>query len=130
MVLTECPSCKCKHRIDESIIGTTISCQKCDKKFKITQTQTKKRIPDLIELAVTYKLITREQLVKAISIQKDKKLQESNEVLMEILLENKMIDESKLGMIREIHKYLETRSLDQQFGKIAVKGHIIALMLV
>lgn len=126
MVFTKCPACKCKHRIDKKVVGAPIVCQKCNNTFKVVKTHEKKRIPNLVELALSYQLISKEQLAKALTIQKEQKKNGKDLPVKDILIEKGMINQEKMNMIQDIRKYLEARNLDQKFGKIAVNKGILS----
>ena len=125
MDFIQCPFCNCEYRVDKEIAGNTIKCQKCEKSFEAKHIYQKKRTPSFEELALSYALISQEQLNEAISIKKAEE-QLGNVVSIEdIVLQKRMIQSEQVEMLKGISQFLEMRSLDKKFGKIAIsKGFL------
>lgn len=125
MYFIQCPFCNCEYRIDKEIEGNTIKCHKCQKSFEAKNIYQKNRKPKFEQLAMAYELINQEQLDEAISIQKAEEQLGNIIAIEDILLQKGMIQPEQMEMLKSINEFLEMRSLDKKFGKIAVsKGFL------
>ena len=106
--IATCPSCDSKYRLPESFGGKSVSCKSCGNPFKVSfnggrdradssgeKTSTQKGVTEvsnedpalmLGRLAIQHKLITEEQLNKAMSIHEARKEDGESPLLGEILL--------------------------------------------
>jgi predicted Zn finger-like uncharacterized protein len=143
-IITVCPSCACRYRVPEAILGRTVSCKKCGTGFSLgsadesTQKQNRQyvtseqgKVLELFQddvylvigkLAVKYKFVGDEQLQQALSIQEEDKRAGQNLLLGEVLVAHGMISQAQLDFLISVQKILEVRRLDGKFGTIAVRN--------
>ena len=143
-IITVCPSCACRYRAPEAILGRTVSCKKCGAGFSLgsadesTQKQNlqyvtseQEKVLELFQddiylvigkLAVKYKFVSDKQLQQALSIQEEGKRDGQKLLLGEILVVHGMISQAQLDFLISVQKMLEARRLDGKFGTIAVNN--------
>ena len=143
-IITVCPSCNCRYRAPEAILGRTVSCKKCGTGFSLgsadesTQKQNlqyvtseQEKVLELFQddvylvigkLAVKYKFVGDKQLQQALYIQEEGKRVGQKLLLGEVLVVNGMISQAQLDFLISVQKMLEARKLDGKFGTIAVKN--------
>ena len=143
-IITVCPSCTCRYRVPEAILGQTVSCKKCGTGFALgsadesTQQQNRQyatseqgKVWEVFQddfylvigkLAVKYKFVSDKQIQKALSIQEEGKRAGRKLLLGEVMVVHGMISQSQLDFLISIQKMLEARRLDGKFGTIAVKN--------
>jgi predicted Zn finger-like uncharacterized protein len=143
-IITVCPSCNCRYRVPEAILGRTVSCKKCGTGFSLgsadesTQKQNRQHVTfeqgkvlELFQddaylvigkLAVKYKFVSDKQLQQALSIQEEGKRAGQKLLLGEVLVVHGMISQAQLDFLISVQKMLEVRRLDGRFGTIAVKN--------
>lgn len=126
MHYVKCTHCDSEYKVAPDLTGKSIKCQACNQSFKVLKTYQKKRKPAIEELAVIYKLITNEQLMEAISIQQTEEQLGKKTSLTDIFLQKKMMDKRQLNLLQDISKFLELRTMDKQFGKIAIKKGMLS----
>lgn len=143
-IITVCPSCACRYRVPEAILGRTVSCKKCGTGFSLgladesTQKQNRQyvtseqgKVLELFQddvylvigkLAVKYKFVSDKQLQQALSIQEEGRRAGQNLPLGEVLVVHGMMSQAQLDFLVSVQKMLEVRKLDGKFGTIAVKN--------
>ena len=105
-IITVCPSCACRYRVPDAILGRTVSCKKCGAGFSLgsaeesTQKQNRQYVTSeqgkalelfqddvyllIGKLAVKYKFVSDKQLQQALSIQEERK-RAGRKVLLSLL---------------------------------------------
>ena len=142
-IITSCPSCKCRYRVPGALIGRKVSCKKCGTGFRLyipdetTQKQDRQNASSeqgevwevfqddsysvIGKLAVKYKLVSDEQIQKALSIREEGERAGQKLLLGEVLVAQKMISQAQLDFLFSVQKMVETRKLDGKFGAIAIR---------
>ena len=143
-IITICPSCACRYRVPEAILGRTVSCKKCGTGFSLspadesTQKQNGQYVTSeqgkalelfqddvylvIGKLAVKYKFVNDKQLQQALSIQEEGNRAGRKLLLGEVLVVHGMISRVQLDFLISVQKMLEVRRLDGKFGTIAVRN--------
>ncbi len=139
-----CPSCRFKYRAPESFHGKSLSCKNCGARFKLDfknkdrRQEIPRHSPDapggieeisrkehglvIGKLAVRHRLATKEQIRKALIIQKQKKREGRELPLGKILLRQGIINPGQLQFLVSLQGLMRTQKSDLRFGMIAVKN--------
>ena len=142
-LISMCPSCNCRYRVPEAILGRKVSCKKCGTGFSLGSTDERTQqnrkyttseqgnVLELFQddvylvigkLAVKYKFLSDKQLQQALSIQEQGKRVGRRLLLGEILVVHGMISQAQLDFLISVQRMFEVRRLDGKFGTIAVRN--------
>lgn len=125
MDYVKCSYCNCEYKVDSDFLGKSIKCHECNNFFEVANLYKKKRKPTFEELAIAYGVITKDQMLEAVSILKAEERKGKSTSIGDILIEKEMAKPDQVRMLREINNYMETRLLDKKFGRIAMnKGFL------
>ncbi|MFZ7113176.1 MAG: FapA family protein [Desulfatiglandales bacterium] len=144
--IVECPSCLFRYRVPEAFQGRSLSCKKCGRVFKLVFTATQPQddaAPPSTEtagdaqkistddhsilignLAIRYKLATKEQIKKAIGLQEQKKSEGQHLPLGKVLVLQGVIDQNQLRFLVSLQSLSKARQSDRVFGAVAVKNKL------
>lgn len=123
-IITSCSFCNAMYQIPPNVIGKKVVCKKCRKEFTAEIFKRKKNqlIPQICHIAIHYKFVEKDIILKAISDYNARiKVGEKWE-LEEFLIQNKVFTDKTLTLIKDIEKVWGKRQLEKQFGMIAIKA--------
>ena len=121
-----CPHCGSGYRVPHRIMGKTAVCKKCGNAFSACEPSPLPAPSPIGKLAVKYKLISPEQLQKAVLMQAARIASGSKSPLEDILLETNMLSSQHLQLLTLTLEFGEACRVGKEFCEFAVKKGVIS----